>query len=48
MTLIRKFWSLLFTVLLAGSVSTAAQAQSCARPALPQFRYGSYQTSDAG
>jgi len=38
MTLIRKFWSLLFTVLLAGSVSTAAQAQSCARPAARPFR----------
>ncbi|HEV2815918.1 MAG TPA: hypothetical protein VGW40_01650 [Allosphingosinicella sp.] len=38
MTLIRKFWSLLFTVLLAGSVSTAAQAQSCSRPAPRPFR----------
>jgi hypothetical protein len=38
MTLIRKFWSLLFTVLLAGSVSTAAQGQSCSRPAARPFR----------
>lgn len=38
MTLIRKFWSLLFTVLLAGSVSTAAQAQPCSRPAARPFR----------
>lgn len=35
---IRKFWSLLFTMLLAGSVSTAAQAQSCPKPANRPFR----------
>lgn len=38
MTLVRKFWALLLTVLLAGSVSTVAQAQSCARPVDRGFR----------
>ena len=38
MKAIRKFWSLLFTVFLAGSVSTAAEPQSCARPASRPFR----------
>jgi len=38
MTFIRKFWSLLLTGLLAGSVSTAASAQSCGRPAGRPFR----------
>jgi hypothetical protein len=38
MTLIRKIVSLFLTGLLAGSVSTAAQAQSCGRPANRPFR----------
>jgi len=38
MTFIQKFWALLLTVLLAGSVSTVAQAQSCARPVERGFR----------
>ena len=38
MKLIRLFWTLLFTVLLAGSASTAAGPQSCARPVARPFR----------
>lgn len=38
MRLIAKFWALLFTVLLTGSVSTAAAPQSCARPVNRPFR----------
>lgn len=38
MKLIQKFWALLLTGFLAGSVSTVAQAQPCARPADRPFR----------
>ena len=38
MTLMRKFWSLLLTGLVAGSVSVGAHAESCPRPAQRPFR----------
>jgi hypothetical protein len=38
MTLVRKFWSLLLTGLVAGSVSVGAHAQSCPRPTPRPFR----------